>query len=73
MGFKALKNHIGSLAGAVVSDIAGAFQQQTDQKSAGKVSAKLLSKSPFEIPSSSAERVIKVYIDQPIPRNMYAQ
>tara|TARA_E500000081_G_scaffold149946_1_gene177689 strand:- start:2461 stop:3543 length:1083 start_codon:yes stop_codon:yes gene_type:complete len=55
MGFKALKNHIGSLAGAVVSDIAGAFQQQTDQKSAGKVSAKLLSKSPFEIPSSSAE------------------
>ncbi len=55
MGFKALANHIGSLAGSVVADIAGNFSQQQDQKSAGKVSAKLLTKSPFEIPSSQSE------------------
>ena len=55
MGFKAFKEHLGSLAGAVVADIAGNFQGQQDQKSAGKVSAKLLTKSPFEIPSSKAE------------------
>ena len=55
MGYKAFKEHLGSLAGAVVADIAGNFSGQQDQKSAGKVSAKLLTKSPFEIPSSKAE------------------
>ena len=55
MGFKAFKNHIGSLASTVVADIAGNFMQQGKQKDAGKVSAQLLKKGPFDIPNSPSQ------------------
>jgi len=55
MGFKAFKNHIGSLASTVVADIAGNFMQQGNQKDAGKVSAQLLKKGPFDIPESPSQ------------------
>ena len=57
MGFKAFKNHIGSLASTVVADIAGNFMQQGKQKDAGKVSAQLLKKGPFDIPNSPSQKL----------------
>ena len=57
MGFKAFKNHIGSLASTVVADIAGNFMQQGSQKDAGKVSAQLLKKGPFDIPESPSQKL----------------
>ena len=74
MGFKALKNHIGSLAGSIgsaVTDIAAGFQPKADQKSAGKLSANVLQKGPFSIPDSPAEMIRtdplqKGYIQYPI-------
>jgi len=57
MGFKAFKNHIGSLASTVVADIAGNFMQQGQQKDAGKVSAQLLKKGPFDIPESPSQKL----------------
>ena len=57
MGFKAFKNHIGSLASTVVADIAGNFMQQGNQKDAGKVSAQLLKKGPFDIPNSPSQKL----------------
>ena len=56
MGFKALKNHIGSLATGFITDIAGSAMSGS-QKDAGKVSAQLLKKSPFEIPESQNEKL----------------
>ena len=57
MPFKSLKNHIGSLASAVVSDIASNFINQGSQKDAGKVSAQLLKKGPFDIPESPSQKL----------------
>jgi hypothetical protein len=57
MGFKAFKQHIGSLAGSVVADIASNFMQSGQQKDAGKVSAQLLKKSPFDIPNSPSQKL----------------
>ena len=57
MGFKAFKNHIGSLASTVVADIAGNFMQQGNQKDAGKVAAQLLKKGPFDIPNSPSQKL----------------
>ena len=56
MGFKALKNHIGSLATGFITDIAGSAMSGS-QKDAGKVSAQLLKKSPFEIPESQNDKL----------------
>jgi len=56
MGFKALKNHIGSLATGFITDIAGSALSGS-QKDAGKVSAQLLKKSPFEIPESQNDKL----------------
>ena len=44
MAFKALKNHITSLALPFVSDIANNFVNSGSQKDAGKVAAQLLKK-----------------------------
>ena len=57
MGFKALKNHLGSLAGSVVADIAGNFLSGGKQKDAGKVHAQLLKKGPFDIPNSPTDKL----------------
>ena len=55
MAFKSLKNHITSLATPFVSDIANNFLNSGSQKDAGKVSAQLLKKSPFDIPDSPSQ------------------
>ena len=57
MGFKALKNHISSLAAPFVADIASNFLSSGNQKDAGKVSAQLLKKGPFDIPDSPSQKV----------------
>ena len=57
MGFKALKNHIGSLATGFAADIAGQFMNSGSQKDAGKVSAQLLKKGPFDIPESPNDKL----------------
>ena len=57
MGFKALKNHISSLAAPFVADIASNFLSSGNQKDAGKVSAQLLKKGPFDIPDSPTDKL----------------
>ena len=57
MAFKALKNHITSLALPFVSDIANNFVNSGSQKDAGKVAAQLLKKGPFDIPESPSQAV----------------
>ena len=57
MGFKALKNHISSLAAPFVADIASNFLSSGNQKDAGKVSAQLLKKGPFDIPDSPSAKL----------------
>ena len=52
MAFKSLKNHITSLATPFLTDIASNFMNSGSQKDAGKVSAQLLKKGPFDIPDS---------------------
>jgi len=56
MAFKSLKNHITSLATPFLSDIA-ANVLSGSQKDAGKVSAQLLKKGPFDIPDSPSQKV----------------
>ena len=56
MAFKSLKNHITSLATPFLSDIA-ANVLGGSQKDAGKVSAQLLKKGPFDIPDSPSQKV----------------
>ena len=57
MPFKSLKNHLSSLATSVVADRVSNFMSMGKQKDAGKVSAQLLDKSPFDIPSSPSEKL----------------
>jgi len=57
MPFKSLKNHISSLASSVVADKVSNFMSMGKQKDAGKVSAQLLDKSPFEIPLSPSDKL----------------
>ena len=56
MAFKSLKNHITSLATPFLSDIASNVLSGS-QKDAGKVSAQLLKKGPFDIPDSPSQQV----------------
>jgi hypothetical protein len=56
MAFKSLKNHITSLATPFLSDIASNVLGGS-QKDAGKVSAQLLKKGPFDIPDSPSQQV----------------
>ncbi len=55
MPFKSLKNHLSSLATSVVADRVSNFISSGKQKDAGKVSAQLLKKGPFEIPLSPSQ------------------
>ena len=57
MPFKSLKNHLSSLATSVVADKVSNFMSMGSQKDAGKVSAQLLKKGPFDIPLSPSERL----------------
>jgi hypothetical protein len=57
MAFKALKNHIGSLATSFATDLVSDFVNQGTQKDAGKVSAQLLKKGPFDIPDSPSQKL----------------
>jgi len=57
MAFKSLKNHIGSLATSFAADLVSDFVNQGTQKDAGKVSAQLLKKGPFDIPLSPSQRL----------------
>lgn len=57
MAFKSLKNHISSLATPFLNDIASNIIGGTSQKDAGKVSAQLLQKGPFDIPDSPSQQV----------------
>ena len=57
---KSLKNHITSLSTPFLSNIAGKasnFMSGGSQKSAGKVAAQLLKKSPFDIPDSPSQQL----------------
>ena len=57
MAFKSLKNHIGSLATPFLNDIASNIIGGSSQKDAGRVSAQLLKKGPFDIPDSPSQKV----------------
>ena len=57
MPFKSLKNHLSSLATSVVADRVSNFMSMGKQKDAGKVSAQLLKKGPFDIPASPSDRL----------------
>ena len=57
MPFKSLKNHLSNLATSVVADKVSNFMSMGQQKDAGKVSAQLLDKSPFDIPLSPSEKL----------------
>jgi len=57
MAFKSLKNHIGNLATPFLSNMVSNFMQGGSQKDAGKVSAQLLKKGPFDIPSSPSQKI----------------
>ena len=57
MPFKSLKNHLSNLATSVVADKVSNFMSMGNQKDAGKVSAQLLDKSPFDIPLSPSEKL----------------
>ena len=52
-----LKNIISNLATPFFGDIVNNFSNAGSQKDAGKVSAQLLDKSPFDIPSSPSEKL----------------
>ena len=57
MPFKSLKNHLSNLATSVVADRVSNFMSMGKQKDAGKVSAQLLKKGPFDIPLSPSEKL----------------
>ena len=57
MAFKSLKNHISSLATPFLTDIASNFMNSGSQRDAGKVSAQLLKKGPFDIPDSPSGKL----------------
>src|SRR5210317_1835650 len=57
MAFKSLKNHISSLATPFLTDMASNFMNSGSQKDAGKVSAQLLKKGPFDIPDSPSQKI----------------
>ena len=53
-----LKNLISSLSTPFLSDIVNNFTNAGSQKDAGKVSAQLLKKGPFDIPESTSQKVV---------------
>ena len=55
MPFKSLKNHLSSLATSAIADRVSNFISAGKQKDAGKVSAQLLKKGPFDIPNSPSQ------------------
>ena len=55
MPFKSLKNHLSSLATSAISGAVSNFISAGKQKDAGKVSAQLLKKGPFDIPNSPSQ------------------
>ena len=55
MAFKSLKNHIGNLATPFLTNMVSNFMNSGSQKDAGKVSAQLLKKGPFDIPNSPSQ------------------
>lgn len=57
MAFKSLKSVMTSLATPFLNDIVSNFANTGSSKDAGKVAAKLLSKSPFELPDSPDQKV----------------
>ena len=57
MAFKSLKNHIGNLATPFLSNMVSNFVNSGSQKDAGKVSAQLLKKGPFDIPESPSQKL----------------
>ena len=57
MPFKSLKNHISNLATGFVSNQISNFLNSGSAKDAGKVSAQLLKKGPFDIPDSPSQKV----------------
>ena len=57
MPFKSAKNHIMSLATPFLADVVGKHMQGGSQKDAGKVSAQLLKKGPFDIPDSPSQKL----------------
>ena len=59
MPFKSLKNHLSSLATSVVADKVSNFMSMGKQKDAGKISARLLSKSPFKVPELSPSEKLR--------------
>jgi len=58
MAFKSLKNHITSLASGFVSNQVSNFLNAGSQKDAGKISAQLLKKGPFDIPDSPSAQLV---------------
>ena len=59
MPFKSLKNHLSSLATSVVADKVSNFMSMGKQKDAGKISARLLTKSPFKVPELSPDEKLR--------------
>ena len=57
MPFKSLKNHLSSLAQSAMSGAVSNFLSSGNQKDAGKVSAQLLKKGPFDIPLSPSAKL----------------
>ena len=57
MGFKALKNQIGSLAGSFAMGLVDNLSGGGSQKDTGKVAAQLLKKGPFDIPDSPSQKL----------------
>ena len=57
MAFKSLKNHIGNLATPFLTNMVSNFMNSGSQKDAGKVSAQLLKKGPFDIPNSPSQKL----------------
>ena len=57
MPFKSLKNHLSSLATSAISGAMSNFLSSGNQKDAGKVSAQLLKKGPFDVPLSPSAKL----------------
>ena len=53
-----LKNILSSLATPFLGDIVNNFANSGSQKDAGKVSAQLLKKGPFDIPEAPAQKIV---------------
>ena len=68
MAFKSLKNHITNLATPFLSNAISNMMKPSSAMDAGKVAAKLLNKSPFEIDENLGEiekKIVKI-LDQKI-------